>query len=192
MIGTLALLSGIYEAFTDTKTNTSNTKIACGIKATVAFGIAPHFLYAISTKNKKVITVKSKYTMTNELTLATKFMIVDTNDVHYCVNTSFWFNSFGHVEKWTNMEVGVSYTIYYYGVRGQMLNTFPNIYKYELYTVALTEQENTDIVTDKPLDAVTDKDVKYEVVAQPTYPVPNASIYPYGYISSYEPSTKTL
>ena len=59
----------------------------------------------------------------------TKFMIVDKNDKHYCVNNSTWYLKFDSIEDYNKIKIGSVQYIKYYGYRISIFNMFPNIVK---------------------------------------------------------------
>lgn len=88
----------------------------------------PDMVYTYGTNNTKIINLKKKYQFTTNG--YTKFMLVDTNDTHYCVNNTFWYWKWDATEDWNKIEKNNSIKINYYGYRIPFLGIFPNIYKF--------------------------------------------------------------
>jgi len=87
--------------------------------------ISGHFLYILSSSNKTTLIVKDKYKYVKGG--FTNFMIVDLNGVHYNIHNSFWYGKWDSVEDWTNINIGETLNVKYYGFRIPLLGLFPNI-----------------------------------------------------------------
>ena len=104
------------------ETTPERLKYTCGV---VGGAVALHALYAYTTVDEKVITVKEKYqTYSND---HMKYHIVDTNNKHYCIGYSLWYFQYDVPEKWTSIEHNKTYNIKHYGYRVPFLGLFPNI-----------------------------------------------------------------
>jgi hypothetical protein len=88
----------------------------------------PDMVYTYGTNDTKTINIKKKYQFTTNG--YTKFMLIDTNDTHYCVNNTFWYWKWDATEDWNKIEKNNSIKINYYGYRIPFLGIFPNIYKF--------------------------------------------------------------
>ena len=115
-------ISNLIQSFGYSKRFTDNKKII-GI---LSF-IGSSAIYAYGTEKEHNIEIKSKYKYTKSG--FTKFMIIDKNDDHYCVNNSMWYLKFDSIEDYNKINVGSIIYIKYYGYRIPILNMFPNIVK---------------------------------------------------------------
>lgn len=88
--------------------------------------LTPNVLYTYGTSDTKTINIKEKYQF--DINGYTKFMIIDTNDKHYCVNNTFWYWKWDSIEDWKKIQKYESIKINYYGYRIPVLGMFPNIY----------------------------------------------------------------
>lgn len=88
--------------------------------------IGGHLTYTLTSKNENEIIIKHKYKWVREG--FTKFMIIDQNDTHYCVNNSFWLWKWDSIEDWNKVQLNQKIKINYYGVRIPELGVFPNVY----------------------------------------------------------------
>lgn len=89
------------------------------------FCLASHGIYTLSTTEKKVIEIESKYQFdTNGFT---NFMIVTKDGSHMRVNNSFWYWKFNSIEDWYKIKVTDKIEVKKYGYRIPILRIFPNI-----------------------------------------------------------------
>lgn len=88
--------------------------------------LTPNMLYTYSTKETKIITIKNKYMYTNNA--FTKFMVIDSENNHFCVNNTIWFWKWDSIEDWNNIELNKQIKINYYGYRIPVFGMFPNVY----------------------------------------------------------------
>ncbi len=86
----------------------------------------PHFIYTFGTTKQKDILITKKYTF--EINGFTKFMIIDENNCHFCVNNSFWYWKWNSLEDWHKLEENKNVKIKYYGYRLPVFGMFPNIF----------------------------------------------------------------
>lgn len=91
--------------------------------------LTPNMIYTYSTKENRIITVKNKYLYTNNG--YTKFMLIDSENNHYCVNNTLWFWKWNSIEDWNTIEINKPIKINYYGYRIPVFGIFPNIYHTE-------------------------------------------------------------
>jgi len=95
----------------------------------VVWGSLLHFGYVCSTYRDNQMIVKSKYQFTEKG--FTKFMLIDNDNKHYCVNNSVWFWKWDSVEDWNKVKVNDFIEIKCYGYRIPIFSLFPNIYNIE-------------------------------------------------------------
>jgi hypothetical protein len=86
---------------------------------------AAHFCYAMSSQERKYITITNKYKFTRNG--FTEFMVVDNNGKHYNCNNSLWYWKWDSIEEWNKIVIKKSITIKYYGWRVPIFGIFPNI-----------------------------------------------------------------
>ena len=80
-----------------------------------------HYMYA-SVTTMNIIYITKKYTQKN--IFGTKYMIIDDNKRHYCVNKSIWYPDI--TNKWHIIKEGPA-IIQYYGTLNYVLGIYPNI-----------------------------------------------------------------
>jgi hypothetical protein len=96
------------------------------IKKRILFFGIPHCIYTFGTTTQKDILIHKKYTF--ETNGFTKFMIIDENNNHYCMNNSFWYLKWNSLEDWHKIEENIRIKIKYYGYRIPIFGIFPNIF----------------------------------------------------------------
>lgn len=86
-----------------------------------------------TSRRTVVITVADKWTEVKtegsgeDSTVVTVRCISDTEGRVYSVDAELLLLNWGHVERWTKMEIGSTYTVTVYGWRIQILGWYPNI-----------------------------------------------------------------
>lgn len=116
-----------YQLCNFLKTDIANIPVFANIVA------VPHLLYTLLTTKTDMITIHEKYCYTENG--FTKFMVIDKNHHHYCVNNSLWYWKWDSIEDWNILQVGNKYHINYYGIRFPLISFFPNIYRLTLSNV---------------------------------------------------------
>jgi hypothetical protein len=109
------------------------------LRVKISFMIVPHIFYVLSTSSTKEIIVTDKYLFT--CNGFTKFMIIDTNNKHYCVNNSLWYWKWDSIEDWSSINKNNKIFVKYYGYRIPFLAVFPNIYFTKKTNVSLKEEQ---------------------------------------------------
>ena len=121
-----ALIASLFTGFRNNKP--LSTPLSAGLSAIfIGSSIAASAIYTFGTTEEKNIEIKEKYKFNRHG--FTKFMIVDKNDKHYCVNNSTWYLKFDSIEDYNKIKIGSVQYIKYYGYRIPILNMFPNIIK---------------------------------------------------------------
>lgn len=86
-----------------------------------------HAVYAYSTADTKVITIKQSYDYVTHGT--TRLMVVDNDGQHYKMSNSLWYWKWDTLEDVaTHRKLGNHMDVKYYGIRIPMLGMFPSIY----------------------------------------------------------------
>lgn len=86
----------------------------------------PHGIYTYMTSKTENIKIKEKYLYT--CNGFTRFMIIDENNRHFCVNNSFWYWKWNSIEDYFFIKENEFYSIRYYGFRIPLCGIFPNIF----------------------------------------------------------------
>jgi len=93
--------------------------------AGVPFIMLPHGVYAYSTHQNRPIETKEKYMFSQHG--YSKYMVVDSKNMHYCVNNSFWYFKYDSLEDWNSIQPSQTLFVKMYGIRIPWLGIFPNI-----------------------------------------------------------------
>ena len=121
-----ALIASLFSGFRNNKP--LSTPLSARFSAIfIGSTIGASAIYTFGTTEEKNIEIKEKYKFNRNG--FTKFMIVDKNDKHYCVNNSTWYLKFDSIEDYNKIKIGSVQYIKYYGYRIPILNMFPNIVK---------------------------------------------------------------
>ena len=99
------------------------------IKNKLYFFSIPHIIYVYGTSYNKDIFVIKKYKF--YVNGITKFMIIDDENKHYCVNNSLWYWKWNSLEDWHKIQENRRIKIKLYGYRIPMFGMFPNIFYYQ-------------------------------------------------------------
>lgn len=86
----------------------------------------PHSVYTYTTSKTEKIEIKEKYLYT--CNGFTRFMIIDKNNKHFCVNNSFWYWKWNSIEDYFHLKKNEIYSVKYYGFRIPLFGIFPKIY----------------------------------------------------------------
>ena len=121
-----ALIASLLSGFRNNKP--LSTPLSARLSAIfIGSTISASAIYTFGTTEEKNIEIKEKYKFNRNG--FTKFMIVDKNDKHYCVNNSTWYCKFDSIEDYNKIKIGSVQYIKYYGYRIPIFNMFPNIVK---------------------------------------------------------------
>lgn len=121
----LDLATIVIDAFRNAKPISKAMSVSAII---IGSTIGANAIYKFGTEEEKSIEIKEKYKF-NRIGF-TKYMIVDSNDKHYClINNSILYEKFDSIEDYNKIKIGSVQYIKYYGYRIPIFNMFPNIVK---------------------------------------------------------------
>jgi len=86
----------------------------------------PSAMYAYGTNNLAFINIQQKYIY--DVCGYTRFMVIDDNNTHYCINNSIFYWKWDAIEDYYQLEVNKKYVARTYGYRIPVLGLFPNVY----------------------------------------------------------------
>ena len=89
--------------------------------------ISSKIIYYNTTYIKKDIIIKNKYILNNYNN--NYYIFCDTNNNIYSIKNEWWKLNFNKVENWNKIKLNQKYTIYGYGIRLKMFDSYPNIIK---------------------------------------------------------------
>lgn len=91
----------------------------------LAFFSVCRIAYICQTKFTNQIIVQDKYQRLSDGTGI--YMVVDSNNNHYCIKRSLLFWSFYPAEKWQSLKQGKCYNVTGYGIRNGFFHIYPTI-----------------------------------------------------------------